>query len=357
MKFDGSASKDASGCGVERDGTVTSSISRAAGAHEHSDVSVVINHLRSSAHPALQRFLGREVGESLLAPMIRSLELLDLAAPGGVTRPCDPPQGGSIDSHGTVSLQPFAANGEINAKSLKAAIFWPFLRNQLPLSDFEGIANFSTRFTLSSQGKNTLEGLAFDLSDVRVKRLGDAQPLLSLKRASAEGGQLDLAQRTIVLPKLELHDAAIAATAKPILSLGAAEISNGQIDFARARVGAQEVKVNGGRAELVQGKDGRIELAALLAHGSEATNGASAPGPAWHYQIARAQIEAFDVALADRELNPPLAYDVRVQSATLRNIANDAGPLAFDAALSAQKGGRFNASGTFASPALKLARN
>jgi hypothetical protein len=135
-----------------------------------------------------------------------------------------------------------------------------------------------------------------------------------------------------------------------VLSISSAEIANGQIDLARARVAAQEVNVDGGRTELVRAKDGRIELVALFATEGDAKNGAGTNGPAWRYDIARAQINAFDVALADRTLNPPLAYDVRVQSATVRDIANGASPLTFDVALSAHKGGRLTAHGTFAIP-------
>jgi hypothetical protein len=313
-------------------------------------VPVVVNRLAVSGGTLHVSDLSGEKPASLaVAPIdFEASNLSTLAAPGGsYTISATLPQGGSVDSRGTLSLQPFALNGEVRGNNLKAAIFQPFLRDRLRFSEFAGVANISTRFTLSSQ-KSALERLTFDLSDVLLKGPGDEEPSLTFKHATGEDGRVDLAQRTIVLPKLELHDATVATAKNALLSITSAEIENGEVNIVQSRVAAQQIRVEGGRTGLVRGKDGRIELAALFANASGATSAAAKSSPSWRYDIGSAQINAFDIALADREFARPLAYEVRVQSATLRHIADDTGPLTFDVSLGVREGGKLSAQGTYA---------
>jgi hypothetical protein len=130
-----------------------------------------------------------------------------------------------------------------------------------------------------------------------------------------------------------------------------ASLRNGSFNLQDRLIAAQELSVHGGRVSVVRQPGGEVALLSLLGIGmadgdnARAAEEAEQTGRPWRYGIAAVNVNAVDIALADRSFKPALAYDLQVQSATAKNFAS-AGQATFEATLSAAAGGTLRASGT-----------
>ena len=187
----------------------------------------------------------------------------------------------------------------------------------------------------------------------------DAQQLAASLTLEAEttkagtevvAGDVRIALRRAALSTLE-SDA-------PLVRLDAVAVTGGRLVTATREVGARALSVNGGSAQLVIDESGRVELVDMLApqrggairrEAEALARRARAEGQPWRYSLGRAALADLQLDVALRGPAAPIRYGITVASAALAAI--DAGtrtPIRFDAALSAEQGGKLDASGTIA---------
>jgi hypothetical protein len=144
----------------------------------------------------------------------------------------------------------------------------------------------------------------------------------------------------------------------PLVRLDAVAVTGGRLATATREVGARALSVNGGSAQLVVDERGRVELVDVLApqrggairrEAEALAQRARVAGQPWRYSLGRASLADLQLDVALRGPATPIRYGVTVASAALAAI--DAGtrtPMRFEAALSAEHGGKLDASGTIA---------
>jgi hypothetical protein len=227
------------------------------------------------------------------------------------------PDGGTITWEGDVSLLPMASAGEVEVRGLKLATAWAFVRDELRLAEPEGSVDFATRYRFAYRDRQAtlgLDGMRARVSGLALRASGAADPILSLDTMVASDVRFDLASRELIVPSIEVANGRVDATPSP---------------------------------------DGRLPLLEGLTPVGKPTPESAEPAPAtppWKILVETVTARDVQVALGDRRYQPPVVYDARVVSATVRNIANDGtAPIRFQTALRLAQGGTIDGSGTIAS--------
>jgi hypothetical protein len=158
-------------------------------------------------------------------PASVTLEPLELQAAGLSTEPqrrgshqltARVPGGGGLHWRGEVGLAPvLVATGELKVTGLSASTVWPFVRDELLLSQLQATASLSARYVYDARTSLQLEGVAAELSDVLLARPGVQRPLLTMERIAAEGGSFDLAQRAGSVATLALRSGSAVVAVAP----------------------------------------------------------------------------------------------------------------------------------------------
>ena len=124
------------------------------------------------------------------------------------------PGGGTLRWRGEVSLRPLASEGELSIEQFTPANVWRFVQDEVRLDLPEGTVDFAThyRFLLVDRKPQLLlDGAKLKLADVSLRQPGAKQPLLELRKVEASGGHLDLQQRELSVPTLELGEGLVTA--------------------------------------------------------------------------------------------------------------------------------------------------
>jgi uncharacterized protein involved in outer membrane biogenesis len=160
--------------------------------------------------------------------------------------------------------------------------------------------------------------------------------------------------------EITLHDVELAtsASAAPVARVDSLQITGGSLDTAAPRIAAKSITLRGGEATLARGSEDRITLVdvlsppapgALVRTAAEIEQETEAAGHPWRYALGKLSLEHFEVALSDAAFDPPLAYTMNVPSATLENVARDAGTdMKLAARLVPADGGELTVRGTAA---------
>ncbi len=67
------------------------------------------------------------------------------------------PDGGQIDWVGRISLVPIASEGTLKVTDGKMKLWWPYVRDALPLALEDGVLNFSTAYKLNLAKETELQ--------------------------------------------------------------------------------------------------------------------------------------------------------------------------------------------------------
>ena len=193
-----------------------------------------------------------------------------------------------------------------------------------------------------------LDGIA-----VRYRDATRLQPLaIDVERGHAIfalhlAGGADATNTTV--ENLQLDLAGLAAggegAREPLLALDRVHVAGARIATGERVLAADELRIQGGRAELIRDADGRIPLAAAFA---AARPTPPASSPAWQFRLGSATASGVRAVVGDATYQPVLRYDVELAQLRLKNAAGGAEPLAYDVQLKAAQGGMLNASGTLA---------
>jgi hypothetical protein len=224
------------------------------------------------------------------------------------------PDGGMITWHGDVSLLPMASAGELEVRGVKLATAWAFVRDEVRLAEPVGSVDLATRYRFAYRDRQatlSLEDIRAEVSALALRARGGGDPILALDTIAASGARFDLANRTLVVPSIEVAN---------------------------------------GRVAVIQGADGRIPLLESLTPIGKPSRESSAPATQpWKVLVETVTARDVQVAFGDRRHEQPITYDAHVVSAAVRNLTNDGKvPMRFEAALRVAQGGTVDGSGTIA---------
>ena len=151
--------------------------------------------------------------------------------------------------------------------------------------------------------------------------------------------------------KVKMNRVAFSETGDNIslIAIDTLALDHGCIDINNRSIKLTRVGASGGGIRVVRGKDGRIQLAEMLAPGDrgklkreivETGEKARDEGKPWSFRLDALELNGFSAALQDRTIDPAVVYDLKDVRASLKHISNDGKtPMDFDARLKVTQGG------------------
>ncbi len=218
------------------------------------------------------------------------------------------PDGGQIDWVGRISLIPIASEGTLKVTDSKMKLWWPYVRDALPLALEDGVLNFSTAYTLNLSRETELK-LTNVSASVAPFALNapDGRPLVRLQRLDVSETSVDLAKQLITVGKVRSQK----------LETWAAREADGQLDWQKL-FASQPGKPAAAHTPAVD------EKAAEPAPATEAAAKASAQPVAqskpWQVLLRDVQLRNYMVHLADRVPQEPVALDVGPLNLDIQNF-------------------------------------
>lgn len=209
------------------------------------------------------------------------------------------PEGGQIDWSGNFSLVPIASQGKLKVTDGKMKVWWPYVRDALPLVLDDGILNLSTDYTLNlaKETELNLTNVALSVAPFAIKA-PDGRPLARLERLDVSETTVDLAKQQVVVGKIRSSK----------LETWAALEADGQLDWQK----------------LFASQPGKpapaAEPATAPATADSPKPAPAAPGKPWQVLLKDVQLRDYQVHLADRSAKPAVALDVGPLNLDLQNF-------------------------------------
>jgi hypothetical protein len=271
---------------------------------------------------------------SLPAPFRTELADIDLSVAGLSNERADPATvaasirtgfGETLALEAAVATTPPGAEGTLELKGVRPRNYAPYYARFVRFDIDEAKADLRTRFRVAAAGDRldaAVEALALSLTDLRTRRSGENEPLVEARLLAITGVDVDLARRNASVGEVSLRDASV------------------RID---------------------RDKDGRINLASLLAEPAvpaAAAAAATAPPPAaagtaaappWTWTLRRAAAERVNLRFDDRVPAQPVAIVLSDLAMTVDDLGSAKGARA-KATLrtTINRGGSLSARGQFA---------
>ena len=206
------------------------------------------------------------------------------------------PEGGRIDWTGTLSLVPIASKGKLKVTDGKMKVWWPYVRDALPLALEDGVLNFSTDYTLNLAKKTemVLNNASASIAPFNINA-PDGRPLARLERLDVSDTTVDLAKQQVVVGKINSKNLETWATRE----------TDGQLDWQKL-FASQPAKTASQAADPV-------------------TVEASKPAPVaaskpWQVLLKDVQLRDYRVHLADKQPKTPVALDIGPLNLDLKNF-------------------------------------
>ncbi len=215
------------------------------------------------------------------------------------------PDGGQIDWVGRISLVPIASEGTLKVTDGKMKLWWPYVRDALPLVLKDGVLNLNTHYTLNLAKETELR---LDNISIRVAPFAidapDGRPLARLKNLEVSETSVDLAKQLVTVGKIRSQG----------LETWAARESDGQLDWQKL-FASQSSKAQQKKAETEKQQP-------ATASGSETTAAAApvAPSKPWQVLLRDTQLRDYRIHLADKVPKEPVALDVGPLNLDLTNF-------------------------------------
>lgn len=206
------------------------------------------------------------------------------------------PAGGRIDWTGTLSLVPITSTGKLKVTDGKMKVWWPYVRDALPLALEDGVLNFSTDYTLnlSKETEMVLSNATASIAPLRINA-PDGRPLVRLERLDVSDTRVDLAKQQVIVGKINSQN----------LETWAAREKDGQLDWQKL-FASQPAKAPSKTDEVVT---------------VEAPKAAPvAPSKPWEVLLKDVNLRDYRVHLADKEPNTPVALDIGPLNLNLKNF-------------------------------------
>jgi uncharacterized protein involved in outer membrane biogenesis/outer membrane protein OmpA-like peptidoglycan-associated protein len=208
------------------------------------------------------------------------------------------PEGGKIDWTGNFSLSPIASEGKLKVTDGQMKLWWPYVRDAVPLVLENGILNLSTDYKLNLD-KGTellLNNVAVSVAPFAIKA-PDGRPLAKLERLDVSETTVDLAKQQVIVGKIRSQK----------LETWAAREADGQLDWQKL-FASQPTK-----------PQVKVEPASAPAAADSPKPEPKAPGKPWQVLLKDVQLRDYRVHLADRQAQPAVALDVGPLNLDLQN--------------------------------------
>lgn len=199
------------------------------------------------------------------------------------------PEGGQIDWTGNFSLIPIASEGKLKVTDGKMKVWWPYVRDAVPLVLEDGVLNFSTDYKLSlaKETELNLTNVALSVAPFAIKA-PDGRPLARLERLDVSDTTVDLAKQQVIVGKIRSNK----------LETWAALEADGQLDWQKL-FASQPSK-----------PAAAPEPAAAPATADSPKPAQAAPSKPWQVLLKDVQLRNYQVHLADRSAKPAVALEV-----------------------------------------------
>ncbi|WP_296265814.1 DUF748 domain-containing protein [Pseudomonas sp. UBA6562] len=205
------------------------------------------------------------------------------------------PAGGRIDWQGSLGLAPFASEGTLKITDAKMKLWWPYIRDSLPLVLQDGVLSLDTHYRLNF-AKGT--ELLLDKASLRIApfaiKAPDGRPLARLASLDVSDATLDLAKQRVIVGKVRSEKLETWAALQP----------DGQLDW-------QALFASQPSAPSTKGKH-------VPATAEPARTQASAPAKPWQVLLKDVQTHNALIHLQDRRQKEPVALDVGPLNLTMR---------------------------------------
>lgn len=204
------------------------------------------------------------------------------------------PNGGQLDWTGNFSLVPIASEGSLKVTNGQMKAFWPYVRDAVPLVLENGVLNLSTdyKFNLAKETELLLSNASLSVAPFAIKA-PDGRPLARLERLDVSETTVDLAKQQVVVGKIRSQK----------LETWAAREADGQLDWQKLFASQPAKPVN--------------ETAP--AAGSPKPE-PTAPSKPWQVLLKDVQLRNYQVHLADRQAQPPVALELGPLNLDLQNF-------------------------------------
>ncbi|SER96475.1 protein of unknown function [Pseudomonas sp. NFACC02] len=203
------------------------------------------------------------------------------------------PTGGQIDWVGRISLVPISSEGTLKVTDGKMKVWWPYVRDALPLALKDGIINLNTHYKLNLAKETEL---LLDNTSVSIAPLAidapDGRPLVRLKKLDVSETSIDLAKQLVTVGKIRSEG----------LETWAARESDGQLDWQKL-FASQPSKAQQKKAEAEKQQP-------ATATGSETAATPVAPSKPWQVLLRDTQLRDYRIHLADKMPKEPVALEV-----------------------------------------------
>ncbi|WP_449431139.1 DUF748 domain-containing protein [Pseudomonas putida] len=199
------------------------------------------------------------------------------------------PNGGRIDWSGTLSLAPIASQGTLKVTDGNMKLFWPYVRDAVPLVLENGVVNLDTHYTLNLSKKTEL---LLDNTSVRIApfaiKAPDGRQLARLASLQVSETTIDLAKQQVIVGKVRSDK----------LETWAALEQDGQLDWQKL-FASQPAKATP-----------KEKSAPAAAEPTAEEKAAKQPGNPWQVLLKDVQLRNYKVHLADRSQKEPVALDI-----------------------------------------------
>jgi uncharacterized protein involved in outer membrane biogenesis len=205
------------------------------------------------------------------------------------------PEGGQIDWVGRISLVPITSEGTLKITDGKMKVWWPYVRDALPLVLKDGVLNFNTHYKLSLAKETEL---LLDNTSLKVAPFAidapDGRPLVRLKNLEVSQTSIDLAKQLVTVGSIRSQGLETWATRE----------SDGQLDWQKL-FASQPSKTEQKKAQAEKQQP-------ATATGSETppATASVAPSKPWQVLLRDTQLRDYRIHLADKVPKEPVALEV-----------------------------------------------
>ncbi|PWE39950.1 hypothetical protein C9I50_17170 [Pseudomonas prosekii] len=211
------------------------------------------------------------------------------------------PEGGQIDWTGNFSLIPIASEGKLKVTDGQMKVWWPYVRDALPLALENGVLNLSTdyKLNLAKETELQLNNVAVSVAPFAINA-PDGRPLVRLERLDVSDTSIDLAKQQVVVGKIRSNK----------LETWAALEADGQLDW--QKLFASQPSKAAAKA--------KAEPATAPAAADSPPPAAAAPSKPWQVLLKDVQLRNYQVHLEDRKAQPPVPLEVGPLNLDLQNF-------------------------------------
>ncbi|NBA96490.1 DUF748 domain-containing protein [Pseudomonas sp. R5(2019)] len=236
------------------------------------------------------------------------------------------PEGGRVDWSGRISLVPITSEGKLKVTDGKMKVWWPYVRDALPLVLENGVLNFSTdyKLNLAKDTQLLLENTSVSIAPFAIKA-PDGRPLVRLERLDVTETSVDLAKQLVTVGKIRSQK----------METWAAREADGELDWQKL-FASQPAKPAAQEKTAPPTADPKPENKPVPA----------APGKPWQVLLRDVQLRNYQVHLADRQPKEPVALELGPLNVDIQNFDSlNTSPFTLNIDSGLGKQGKLQASG------------